>query len=611
MSLSNSGYLTDNLRNYREIFQNLNVMIAIHAVQGDIAVVNKKIIDFLGYAEDKMLSINIADITTTESQPSFLELLETTRLNGSTTKEASFRKKNGEIIPVKVSSSLIRICDEPFILSVIDEVTELKEVEKELMEKNLFIDSIIENIPNMIFVKDAKELRFVLVNKAGEELVGYSMEELLGKNDYDFFPREEADFFTNKDKAVLNSKEFLDISEEKIHTKNKGVRTLHTKKITINDEDGSPKYLLGISEDITERKQSEDMLRENEEYYRSVVENAHDLIIETDNSGLFIYVSPNHKSILGYEPKELVGTSIFNKIHPDDVKEVLTKFTQAVISQSNGHGIFRYRHNSGEWRWFETNGRPIYTPSGQVRIILHSRDITERKSAEEQIRKSLIEKESLLREIHHRVKNNLQVISSLLSLQSDYAKGIDPSRLFDESQNRISAIALIHEQLYQSEDLAEINIGEYITNLTDNLLTVYGDEGSSVSVEFDTDDLSMDIDTAIPCGLVINELFSNCLKHAFTPVNSGEINGNKSNLIYVGFNSDNTGGLVLSVKDNGVGLPEGLDYKDTESLGLQLVCTLTEQLGGSIEVESGVGSEFRISFPSRDGKHRDSDLNRV
>ncbi len=598
MSVSNPESFTESLENYREIFQNLNVMVTIHDEHGDIAVVNKRVVDFLGYAEDEMLSVSITDMTTAESHPSFLELLETTIRSGSSTKEVSFRKKNGDVIPAKVSSNLIRINGEKYILSVMDEVTELKEVEKELTEKNLFIDSIIENIPNTIFVKDAKELRFVRFNKAGEELLGYSRSEMLGKNDYDFFPGEEADFFTNKDRAVLNSKELLDISEEQIHTKNMGVRTLHTKKITINDEHGNPKYLLGISEDITERKKAEDMLRENEEYYRSVVENAHDLIIETNNSGTFIYVSPNHKTVLGYEPQELVGTSIFKNIHPDDVKDVVSKFSQAVVSQSNGHGIFRYRHSSGEWRWFETNGRPINTPSGQVRIILHSRDITERVRTEEQIRKSLKEKESLLREIHHRVKNNLQVISSLLSLQSDYSKGVDSSRLFEESQNRISAIALIHEQLYQSEDLAEIDMGEYIADLADNLLTVYGDEGSNVSVEFNTDDLSVDIDTAIPCGLIINELFSNCLKHAFTPVISGTTNGTIKNLISVGFRSEASGELVLSVKDNGVGLPEGLDYKNTESLGLQLVCTLTDQLGGSIEVKNGVGCEFRITFPS-------------
>ena len=585
------------LEQYKEIIQKINVMVVIHDVNGNIILVNEKVESSLGYSEAELLSINLADLSADESFSSLSEILEITLKDGSTTKEVSFKKKNGDVFPVNVSSNLIEIDGQNLVFCLMDDISELKEVEKELREKNAFIDSIIENIPNMIFVKDAQELRFVRFNKAGEELLGYSMEEMLGKNDYDFFPREEADFFTNKDRAVLNSRELHDISQEEIHTKNKGVRTLHTKKIAIYDEEGKPSYLLGISEDITEQKQAQDMLKENEEYYRSVVENAHDLIIETDRSGTFIYVSPNHKSILGYEPEELVGTSIFDNIHPDDKPVVFSEFSRAVLSQSNGHGIFRYKHKSGEYRWFETNGRPIQTPSGQARIILHSRDITERKSAVVEVQKSLVEKESLLREIHHRVKNNLQVISSLLSLQSDYAKQEDTLRLFRESQNRIYTIALIHEQLYQSKDLAEIDIGNYIKNLTDNLKSVYVDGENSVAVDIESEDIAVNIDTAIPCGLIINELFSNCLKHAFVPRNGAQERENARDLISVGFNSNNCGSLVLSVKDNGVGLPEDLNYKDTESLGLQLVCTLTEQLGGVIELQNCGGCEFKITFP--------------
>jgi PAS domain S-box-containing protein len=592
-----SESVSESLGKYREIFQKINVMVVVHDIQGNIIEVNECMVNSLEYSESEIKSLNVTELFNENDRSRYREFIQSTVIQGSSTLEFSLKKKNADVFPANVSSNSIQINGNKLLLCVMDEISELKEVERELREKNLFIDSIIENIPNMIFVKDAKELRFVRFNKAGEELLGYSREEMLGKNDYDFFPKEEADFFTKKDRAVLNSRKLLDISEEEIHTRNKGVRTLHTKKITINAENGDPKYLLGISEDITERKQAENMLKENEEYYRSVVENAHDLIIESDNTGSYIYVSPNHKTILGYEPDELVGTSIFDNIHPNDIKDIYAEFTRAMISQSTGRGIFRYKHKSGEWRWFECNGKPIKTPSGQVRIILHSRDITERKRAEEQIHKSLKEKESLLREIHHRVKNNLQVISSLLSLQSDYAKGIDSSKLFDESQNRISTIALIHEHLYQSEDLAEINIGQYIGDLTNNLLTVYGDEGNNVSVKFNTDDLTVDIDTAIPCGLIINELFSNCLKHAFVPQNGGKKTEKPKDLISVGFNSNNSGSLVLLVKDNGIGLPEGLDYKDTESLGLQLVCMLTEQLGGVIEVGNSVGCEFRITFP--------------
>ncbi len=348
---------------------------------------------------------------------------------------------------------------------------------------------------------------------------------------------------------------------------------------------------------MIERKQTEVMLKDKEELYRTLVENAHDLIIETKIDGTVVYMNSNHKYLLGYDKPDLMGKTVFDYIHEDDRRPVTSEFMRAIMSDSAAHSVFRFKHNNGEWRWLESTGKSFKTSDGERRWVIDSRDITQRKKTEEQIRKSLKEKESLLREIHHRVKNNLQVISSLLSLQSDYSKGVDSSRLFEESQNRISAIALIHEQLYQSEDLAEIDMGEYIADLADNLLTVYGDEGSNVSVEFNTNDLSVDIDTAIPCGLIINELFSNCLKHAFKYC--GKDGNKKEGLISVGFNSSTEGQYILSVADNGCGLPPGLDFRETETLGLQLVCTLTDQLHGDIELSAGKGAKFDIRFPNQ------------
>lgn len=586
------------LEQYGQIFRKLNLIVLIHDTKGNILQANEKMLISLDYKESEIGSLTVFDLLGPDQKPNYTEFINSTMCDDACTGEFALIKKNAGSFPVNVSSNLIKLGGDDLILCFMDEITKLKLAEQELREKNYFIDSIIENIPNMIFVKDARELRFVRFNKAGEDLLGFSRDQMLGKNDYDLFPEKEADFFTNKDRAVLKSGELMDITEEEIHTKFRGIRTLHTKKITINDEYGTPKYLLGISEDITELKKGQDMLRQNEEYYRSVVENAHDLIIETDYSGNFLYVSPNHKTILGFEPEELLGRSIFENVHPEDKDKVVAEFSRAVMTQSYGNEIFRYRNKKGDWMWFETNGRPIQTPSGPVRIILHTRDITERFESEEEIRRSLREKESLLREIHHRVKNNLQVISSLLSLQSDYVTDGDTLRLFQESQNRIYTIALIHEQLYQSKDLGQIDIRNYIQDLTDNLKSVYGDDGSAVVVEVDSQDIAVNIDTAIPCGLIINELFSNSFKHAFKNGSGSSAHNDNGNLISVGFQSNQENGFVLSVKDNGKGLPSGLDYRNTETLGLQLVATLTDQLKGKMEVERGEGCGIRITFPS-------------
>jgi PAS domain S-box-containing protein len=373
--------------------------------------------------------------------------------------------------------------------------------------------------------------------------------------------------------------------------------SLRAREIPFNSEDKEFIRLMGrwVSTMI-ERKQTEVMLSDKEELYRTLVENAHDLIIETKVDGTLVFLNSNHKELLGYDTEYLMGKSVFDYIHEDDHNPVISEFMRALMSNSAANAVFRFKHKNGEWRWLESAGKSFKTSNGQIRWVIDSRDVTDRKRTEEHIRKSLREKESLLREIHHRVKNNLQIISSLLSLQSDYAKGLDSSKLFDESQNRISTIALIHEQLYQSEDLAEINIGEYIANLTNNLLTVYGDEGSNVSVKFNTDDLNVDIDIAIPCGLIINELFSNCLKHAFKC--RGKNDKQKTDVIIVGFTSDSNGQYILSVEDNGCGLPPSLDFKETETLGLQLVCTLADQLSADIELRADKGTRFDIRFPN-------------
>lgn len=214
-----------------------------------------------------------------------------------------------------------------------------------------------------------------------------------------------------------------------------------------------------------------------------------------------------------------------------------------------------------------------------------------RRQAEEQIQLALQEKEVLLREVHHRVKNNLQIISSLLNLQAKYLSDEQALKIFRNSQNRIETMALIHEKLYQSEDLSRINIANYIQKLVNNLFFVYGVNSDIITINLDIDDVFLDVGTAIPCGLIINELISNSLKHAFPIGRSGEIYVNISHL-----KSDNK--IALIVGDNGIGTPEEFSFNNQESLGLRLVKILTNQLKGDIKLEKGSGVEFKIVFPN-------------
>jgi len=215
-------------------------------------------------------------------------------------------------------------------------------------------------------------------------------------------------------------------------------------------------------------------------------------------------------------------------------------------------------------------------------------DISERIVAEERIRSSLREKEVMLKEIHHRVKNNLQVVSSLLYLQSEKLKDVYGRSMLRESQNRVKSMALVHERLYQSDDLARIEFAEYIRNLSAHLFHSFGLDPVRITLSTLVDEVFLSIETAIPCGLIINELVSNSLKHAFPEEMEG--------VITIMLSKGQEGTLTLIVKDNGVGLPGELDFRDTESMGLHLVMTLIKQLGATIELDRSEGAAYEITF---------------
>ncbi|MEQ8974049.1 MAG: PAS domain S-box protein [Coleofasciculus sp. C1-SOL-03] len=216
-------------------------------------------------------------------------------------------------------------------------------------------------------------------------------------------------------------------------------------------------------------------------------------------------------------------------------------------------------------------------------------DITERQKAEEQIKASLKEKEVLLKEIHHRVKNNLNVVSSLLELQADSITEPHIGKLFEESQNRIYSMALIHEKLYRSPTIGQINLEDYIQDLANNLFDSYNVNEDCIQLHITVEPIFLNIETATPCGLIINELVSNSLKHAFPDEREGGI-------VAIDCHQQSDGQIHLVISDNGIGFPEALDFQDTESMGFQVVCTLIEQLEGTIELQRTPGTVFSIQF---------------
>jgi len=223
-------------------------------------------------------------------------------------------------------------------------------------------------------------------------------------------------------------------------------------------------------------------------------------------------------------------------------------------------------------------------------------DVTQRINAEAEIKKSLKEKETLLKEIHHRVKNNLTVISSLLNLQSHYIKDKDDLIMFKESQSRAKSMALIHQRLYDSSDLKRIDFGDYIKTLANEMFHTYVTDSSRIKLNLNVEDVMLDINTAIPLGLILNELLTNSMKYAFPSSElSNKFNSTKKGNINVNL-LKNKKGYVLSVEDDGIGFPENINLENTDSLGLQLINSLTNQINGKIRLKRNNGTSFKIDF---------------
>ena len=303
-----------------------------------------------------------------------------------------------------------------------------------------------------------------------------------------------------------------------------------------------------------------------------------------------VYVSPQIEALLGFSQEEWMSDPVlwFRQLHPDDRALWNEEFARGCAAGGPFRAECRFLTKTGEVVWVHGEARLIPDESGQPVLLQGvAFDITETKKAAEIVKSSLREKELLLKEIHHRVKNNLQITSSLLRLQAAKIPDAAVRQLLRESQDRIRSMALVHEMLYRSEDLARVDFPQYVRALVPQLFRSYN-PGGRIRYRVEIDELVFGVDLAVPCGLIINELVANALKHAFPGDRRGEI------CVRMRLEQDR---YRLSVEDDGIGFPAGLDVSQTGTLGLQLVRTLTEQIGGRLQEKTGQGTAFIIDLP--------------
>jgi len=428
------------------------------------------------------------------------------------------------------------------------------------------------------------------INEVGLKLLGKSKEAVIGEKCYQVLSGADSPAEECPCRKSLETKkvESLDRYEERFG------KYYSIQSSPIFDENGEVIKFVDLRRDITERKRIEETLRESEERFRALIESTSDWIWEVDENAVYTYASPKIKELLGYEPEEIIGKTPFDLMTPENVKRVAAEFGAITEAQKPFDRLENENlQKDGQKLVLETSGVPIFDTNGNFRGY-HGidRDITERKRAEEQIKASLKEKEILLREIHHRVKNNLQVVSSLLNLQARAAKDENTGAILRESRDRINTMALIHTKLYESGNLSEINMKGFVEGLIRQLFLGYQVPDTKIVPVVHVADCTLPISIAVPFGLVVNELLTNAFKHAFVNRAEGKIEVSLC---------ASEQSISMTVRDDGVGLPEGFDINTTKTLGLHLVKILVEdQLQGKLEVVSDKDATFKVEFKRED-----------
>jgi two-component system CheB/CheR fusion protein len=440
---------------------------------------------------------------------------------------------------------------------------------------------------------------FVDVNDAWAQMFGYTREETIGKTSIELGVNRDAERRARTIGEIESHTPVRDM-EQTLYSKSGDALTVLTNvnPITINGQE----YALTSVQDITRRKHAEEALRETRDYLDNLLAYANAPIIVWDRDFKITRFNGAFERLTGLKADAVLGREL-DILFPEDRKEEAMAYIRRAVAGERLEAVeIPIRHVDGTARTVLWNSATLYAADGTtpVATIAQGQDITERVQAEEALKTTLTEKEVLMREIYHRVKNNLQALIYLMDMQADYISDESTRQKIQELQERARSMALVHEKLYQSQNLAQIDFGDYLRELVDNLSRAF-EAGQPIVWHVVAENALLGVDTAIPCGLIVTELLANAMKYAF-PAGDGwspAERGESECKIAVEFRADGEH-FTLVVADNGVGLPSGLDWTKPSSLGLQLIDVLARhQLGGQVEVDAHAGTAFKITFTER------------
>ncbi|MCX6910481.1 MAG: PAS domain S-box protein [Verrucomicrobia bacterium] len=567
-----------------------------NGLPGKIVEVNEVACQRLGYSREEMVQKNLSDIDAPEFLPLVPAIMEKLKEKKHALWEGVHVAKDGRRIAVEICADMFELNGKPTILSDCRDISERKQAEEKLRESEERFRQIFEESPSGMAIVGA-DLRYIQANAAFCKMLGYSEEELTSLTSKAITHPEHLKQDVESVEKLLRGDIPVYRTEKRYIRKDKEIVWCSVVATVIRDKQGRAMYYLVMAQNITQRKRVEEGLAREQSLLSSLITTIPDNIYFKDLDSRFVRINEAMSRAFGLrDAGEAVGkmdADFFAAEHArqalEDEKRVINRGESMVGKEE------KEIWPDGRVTWVSTTKVPLRDKTGKITgLVGISRDITDHKRAEEEIRASLEEKTVLLKEVHHRVKNNLQIVISLLNLQAVRTKNMAALDTLQETGNRVRSMALLHETLYRSQNLAHVNFAHYIENICSHLFRSYGPKVAHIKLEPHLENVDIDLDRAVSCGLIINELVSNALKHAFPGARAGRIE--------VELRTTPQEQIVLRVADDGVGLPADLDIRQTSTLGHQLVFMLLEKLRGAVEVTRDHGVAFHITFQAKQGE---------
>ncbi|WP_445666050.1 PAS domain-containing sensor histidine kinase [Fodinibius sp. AD559] len=565
-------------------------LVGVFLIQdGRFKYVNPRFAEIFGYDQQEIIDeFHPEDLAHPDDRALIIANMKD-RLNGNPEAEEEYEikgvTKGGRVIDASLYGSKTMYRGKPAIVGTLVDITKDKEIFRKYRSSVETFQNLFDSISDAVYIQDSKG-RFLEVNSGAVEMYGYDQSYFIGKKPQVLAAPGKVDM----DEMKSFIQKALDGKTQSFEWwgKRKNGEVFPQEIVISKGSYFGEDAVITIARDISERYEAEEELRKNEEMFRQLFQNSPISIALLDKRQEIRQVNTAFSETFGYGTEEIRGLNIDQLIVPEHEKKEAREISNTIFEGKPAFHSGKRLRKDGSYVDVLIYGVPVTVNDKTVAIFGIYVDISERKQAEEKIKKSLKEKEVLLAEIHHRVKNNLAVITGLLELQVYNTSSKEASDVLENSQMRVNSIALIHEKLYQNKNLSEICFEQYLQDLTDAILTSMGTSQTDIEVTLNIDPVSLTVNQAIPCGLILNEIITNAFKHAYPEKGKGNITVNLNR------RGDD---IYLSVVDDGIGIPDEINLENPKSLGIKLIRTLSKQLSAEAEFSNeNPGTKFALQF---------------